>query len=40
MDTYLKCVPLHDALHGFRLGRGCSAAIMEKKLAAQLGSLV
>ena len=35
----LKCVPLHDALHGFRPGRGCSTAIMEVKLAAQLGSL-
>ena len=35
----LKCVPLHNALHGFRTGRGCSTGIMEVKLAHQLGSL-
>ena len=28
IDTRLKCVPLHDALHGFRPGRGCSTAII------------
>ena len=39
IDARLKCVPLHDALHGFRPGRGCSTAIMEVKLAQQLGSL-
>ena len=38
-DTRLKCVPLHDVLHGFRPGRGCSTAIVEVKLATQLGSL-
>ena len=39
IDARLKCVPLHDALHGFRPGRGCSTTIMEVKLAAQLGCL-
>ena len=39
IDAHLKCAPLHDALHGFRPGRGCSTATMEVKLAAQLGSL-
>ena len=34
-----KCVPLHDALHGFRPGRGCGTGIMKVKLVAQLGSL-
>ena len=38
-DARLKCAPLHDALHGFRPGRGCGTGIMEFKLAAQLGSL-
>ena len=32
INARLKCNPLHDALHGFRLGRGCSTAIMEVKL--------
>ena len=40
IDARLKCVPLHDALHGFRPGRGCSTAIMEVKLATQLGNYV
>ena len=39
IDARLKCVPLHDALHGFRPGRGCSTGIMEVKLAQQLSSL-
>ena len=39
IDALLMCVPMHDALHGFRPVRGCSTAIMEVKLAAQLGSL-
>ena len=39
IDARLKCVPLHDALHGFRKGRGCGTGIMEVKLAQQLGSL-
>ena len=39
IDTRLKCVPLHDALHGFWPGRGCSTAIMEVKRVTQLGSL-
>ena len=39
IDARFKCVSLHDALRGFRPGRGCSTAIMEVKLAAQLGSL-
>ena len=39
MDARLKCVPLHDALHGFRPGRSCGTGIMEVKLAQQLASL-
>ena len=35
----LKCVLLHDALHGFRTGRSCSTGIMELKLAQQLAGL-
>ena len=29
-------IDLHDALHGFRAGRGCGTGIMEAKLAQQL----
>ena len=39
IDARLKCVPLHDALHGFRPGRSCRTGIMEVKLAQQLASL-
>ena len=38
-DARLKCVLLHDALHGFRPGRSCGTGIMEVKLAQQLASL-
>ena len=34
INARLKYVPLHNALHGFRPGCGCSTAIMEAKLAA------
>ena len=39
IDARLKCVPLHDALHGFRPGHSCGTGIMEVKLAQQLASL-
>ena len=39
VDARLKCVPLHDALHGFRPGRSCGTGIMEVKLTQQLASL-
>ena len=29
-------IDFHDALHGFRAGRGCGTGIMEAKLAQQL----
>ena len=32
MDGRLKRVVLHDALHGFRVKRGCGTGIMEAKL--------
>ena len=35
----LKCVLLHDALHGFRTGRSCSTGTMEVKMTQQLASL-
>lgn len=34
-----KCVPLHDALHGFRPGHSWGTGIMEVKLAQQLASV-
>ena len=39
IDAKLKCVPLHNALHGFRPERSCGTGIMEVKLAQQLTSL-
>ena len=39
MDDRLKCLELHDCLHGFTACRGCSTAIMEAKLAQQLAFL-
>ena len=39
IHAQLKCVPLHDALYGFRPRRGCGTGIIEVNLAAQLGSL-
>ena len=39
IDARLKCVPLHNALHGFRPERSCGTGIMEVKLAQQLTSL-
>ena len=39
IDARLKCVPLHDSLHGFRPGRSCGTGIMEVKLAQQLASM-
>ena len=34
IDARLKCAPLHNALHGFRPGRGCGTGTMEVELAA------
>jgi hypothetical protein len=39
IDARMKCVLLHDALHGFRPGRSCGTGIMEVKLAQQLAGL-
>ena len=39
INAQLKCIPLYDALHGFRSGCNCSTSIIEVKLAQQLGSL-
>ena len=39
IDAWLKCVPMHNVLHGFRLGRNCDKNIMEAKLAQQLARL-
>ena len=36
INARIKCVPLHDALHGFRPGRSCGTGIMEAKMAQQL----
>ena len=36
MDNRLKCLELHDCLHGFLAGRGTGTAIMEVKLVQQL----
>ena len=32
LDALLSTIELHDALHGFRAGRGCGTGIMEAKL--------
>ena len=39
MDNRLKCLELHDCLHGFLAGRGTGTAIMEVKLVQQLAYL-
>ena len=41
VDCRLKrSVTLHDALHGFRAGRGMGTATLESKLAYQLVDIV
>ncbi len=39
MDRGLNALPLHEALHGCRNGRGTGMAILEAKLAQQLAHL-
>lgn len=36
VDERLSKIELHDALHGFRVKRGCGTGIMEAKVVQQL----